>query len=145
MLHRLYKFDLPHRPNLMDKDAYFIPAGYDSLPLLRNNDVSNDLSKLYEERVPYVKPKNIVREEEIICEDLSTFLSKFTKKKTDLPSDTKLKEEDVPVDRISSLVKKAQPLDFGKFQNKVYASKGFNSEYNSNLSVKEESEKKDIV
>jgi hypothetical protein len=132
----------------MDKDAYFIPAGYDSLPLLKNNDISYDLAKLYEERIPYTKPKNIVREEEIICEDISAFLSKFNKRKAiDATSETKIKEEEpLNVQEVisSSPLKQQSRPDFNIFKGPCN-SKGFNTEFNSNMTVKEETEKKDIV
>lgn len=77
ILHRIYKFDLRHRPNLMDRDSYFVPAGYDSISTLKSFDIQNELSMLYEERVPYVKPKNVIKEEEIACEDSNAFLKRF--------------------------------------------------------------------
>jgi hypothetical protein len=89
ILHRSYKFDLVHRPNLMDRDAFFIPSGYDNLNVLKSTDVNNDLSTPYEERIPMVKPKAIIRDEEVFCEDVNTFLNKFknkTKTLTSLPS-----------------------------------------------------------
>lgn len=72
-----------HKPNIMDKDSFFIPSGYDSLTTLKNFDINNHLAMLYEERVPYVKPKNVIKEEEIMCEDTQVFLGKYrTTKKT---------------------------------------------------------------
>ena len=37
--------------------------------------MSNDLGKIYEERIPVVKPKNIVKEQEVICEDITAILN----------------------------------------------------------------------
>lgn len=81
ILHRIYKFELRHKPNLFDKDSYFVPAGYDSAAMLKDFDMQEDLKLLYEERVPPVKPKNVYKEEEeVVCEDLNNFLGKFRDK-----------------------------------------------------------------
>jgi dynein light intermediate chain 1 len=88
ILHRIYKFDLIHRPNLMDKDAYFIPSGYDNLNVLKSTDINNDLAIPFEERIVPVKPKAIIREEEIFCEDVNNFLSKFKNKVKSVQSTT---------------------------------------------------------
>jgi hypothetical protein len=64
----------------MDRDSYFVPAGYDSLSILRSFDIQNELQLLYEDRVPYVKPKNVIKEEEVQCEDLNLFLKRFVEK-----------------------------------------------------------------
>lgn len=45
------------------------------MTLLRGFDISNDLQKLYEERIPQPKQKNIIKEQEVICEDISVFLN----------------------------------------------------------------------
>lgn len=37
--------------------------------------MNNDLGKLYEERIPTIKPKNMVKEQEVVCEDISTILN----------------------------------------------------------------------
>jgi hypothetical protein len=61
----------------VDKDAYFIPAGYDSHSLLRSTDLSSELAIPFEERIQVIKPKNVIREEpEVTCEDLSIFLTR---------------------------------------------------------------------
>ena len=80
ILHRIYKFDLRHRPNIMDRDSYFVPAGYDSITVLKNFDMQNELMMLFEERVPAIKQKNLLKEDEIVCEDVNTFLKRFVDK-----------------------------------------------------------------
>ena len=80
ILHRIYKFEFRHKANTMDKDSYFIPAGYDSTSVLKNFDIQNELGLLYEDRVPVVKPKNVINEEEITCEDVNVFLKRFVDK-----------------------------------------------------------------
>lgn len=60
---------------MTDKDSYFLPVGYDTLTILKGSDINGDLDKLYEERIPYVKPKNVMKEEEVVCQDISAFLS----------------------------------------------------------------------
>jgi hypothetical protein len=64
----------------MDRDSYFVPAGYDWISILKNFDIQNELQLLYEERVPYVKPKNVIKEEEVVCEDVNLFLKRFVDK-----------------------------------------------------------------
>jgi hypothetical protein len=64
----------------MDRDSYFVPAGYDSISILKSFDIQNELQYLYEDRVPYTKPKNVIKEEEVLCEDLNLFLKRFIEK-----------------------------------------------------------------
>lgn len=76
--HRLYDFKFTYKPNIIEKDAYFIPAGYDSLPLLSSYDIQGDLSKIYNERVSNIKPKvNNAQDDELVCEDQQSFLKKY--------------------------------------------------------------------
>ena len=73
--HILFNFDLVHKPNLIDKEAYFIPAGYDNLELLKSNDDQknkNYLRETYEKRITPVIRKTI-QEDDIQCEDTNTF------------------------------------------------------------------------
>jgi hypothetical protein len=60
ILNRIYNFDFLYKPNLSDRDSYFVPCGYDSLPVLRGFDTNDDLSKFYEERIPPFKNKGAV-------------------------------------------------------------------------------------
>ena len=74
----MFDFDLIHKPNLIDKEAYFIPAGYDNLTLLESSDekknylketYENKINKnLFEKKTIQIKP-----EEDIQCEDTNTF------------------------------------------------------------------------
>ena len=75
--HSLFNFELPHKPNLIDKDCFFIPAGYDSLTALKQIDTQKDLEVLFDEKIPPEKTKNVAGEEEIICEDTNVFLGKL--------------------------------------------------------------------
>lgn len=75
--HRLYGFEFKHKTNLIEKDGYFIPAGYDSLPLLTSSDIQGDLTKIYNERITNVKQKKDNVEEEQTCEDYQSFLKKY--------------------------------------------------------------------
>jgi len=77
LLHRVYNFDFTIRPNLIDKDSYFIPAGYDSTPVLNSFDLQGDLSKIYNERISNLEKKKNEEEKEIICDDTQKFLKKF--------------------------------------------------------------------
>jgi len=57
ILNRTYNFEFNYKPNLSDKDSYFVPSGYDSLPVLREFDSNDELKKLYDERIPPLKNK----------------------------------------------------------------------------------------
>jgi hypothetical protein len=37
--------------------------------------MNNDLGKIYEERIPAIKAKNLIKEQEVICEDISAILN----------------------------------------------------------------------
>lgn len=97
--HRLYGFEFKHKTNLIEKDAYFIPAGYDSLPLLTSSDIQGDLTKIYNERITNIKQKKDNFEEEQTCEDYQSFLKKFYGQ--------------------SSTVNKTNKLDTGMSQKKI--------------------------
>ena len=73
--HILFSFDLIHKPNLIDKEAYFIPAGYDNLTLLESNDEKKQyLKEPYENKITFEKKNKINKEEaDIQCEDTNTF------------------------------------------------------------------------
>lgn len=77
LLHRLYKFDFTAKPNIIDKESYFIPSGYDSLSILKSYDAQNDLDKIFAERINSTKQSAKALEEEITCEDSQMFLKKF--------------------------------------------------------------------
>ena len=49
--HRLFDFPLIKKPNLIEKDSYFIPAGFDSMGMLRDSDTQGDLKKTFEDEV----------------------------------------------------------------------------------------------
>ena len=70
--HILFGFDLVHKPNLIDKEAYFVPAGYDNLPLLQSNDKSNYLEQAFETKIPPIIREDVT-EEDIQCEDTNLF------------------------------------------------------------------------
>ena len=54
--HILFRFDLIHKPNLIDKEAYFIPSGYDDLSSLKTNYSDEE----YEKKItPLVRPSKI--------------------------------------------------------------------------------------
>jgi hypothetical protein len=77
IVHRIYDYDFYHRPNIIDRDAYFIPAGYDSLQVLNSFDIQGDLQKIYNERISNIEEKGNTLEKEIVCEDAQVFLKKF--------------------------------------------------------------------
>lgn len=73
--HRLFDFPLTKKPNLIEKDSYFIPAGYDSLTMLRESDSNQDLKKFFEDEIKEEKKNERKKEEtEVECEDTNNFL-----------------------------------------------------------------------
>lgn len=60
ILNRIYNFEFLNKPNLSDKDSYFVPSGYDSLPVLKGFDTNDDLNKFYDDRIPAFKNKGAV-------------------------------------------------------------------------------------
>ena len=72
--HILFNFDLAHKPNLIDKEAYFLPAGYDNLPLLESNAEQNKYKdEEYQKKINPPVKKIEKQEEDIQCEDTNTF------------------------------------------------------------------------
>jgi hypothetical protein len=65
----------------MDRDSYYIPVGYDSSSILKNFDSQGHLEILYDERIQKISQKNIIKEEEVVCEDTNAFLGKILKTK----------------------------------------------------------------
>ena len=72
--HILFNFELAHKPNFIEKEAYFIPAGYDDLKLLNSNEEINKyLEEPYEFKIKQEIREREIFEEDIQCEDTNTF------------------------------------------------------------------------
>ena len=72
--HVLFNFELVHKPNFIEKEAYFIPAGYDDLTLLKSNEeIKKYLEESYEDRIKKENNEKQIIEEDIQCEDTNTF------------------------------------------------------------------------
>ena len=79
--HILFNFDLAHKPNLIDKEAYFLPAGYDNLPLLESNAEQNKYKdEEYQKKINPPVKKIEKQEEDIQCEDTNTFFESLKTK-----------------------------------------------------------------
>ena len=78
IFHRLFNLDLIHKSNMIDKNSYFIPSGYDRLSVLKSNDTQKDLDYEFSDKIKEEKEENkdIVFEEEITCLNESDFLKK---------------------------------------------------------------------
>lgn len=149
IVHRLFGFDLTHRPNLSEKESYFIPAGYDSLSALKNSDTQNMLSILYDEKLPVVKPKTYVNEDEIVCEDTNVFLAKL---KSERPSRGHIATGSLG--NVRDFIHKSRPSDIadkltgagetspGKFK-KFLAKKNEEKKEDTKTSTKTDAPKKD--
>ena len=79
--HVLFNFELAHKPNFIEKEAYFIPAGYDDLKILNSNEeIKKYIEEPYEFKIkPEIKERQII-EEDIQCEDTNTFFETLKKK-----------------------------------------------------------------
>lgn len=79
--HIFFNYPLTNKPNLIDKEAFFIPAGADDSSVLEENELF--LSKAYEKEFEDpTKKKSIVEENDVICEDTNNFLSEIKKMTT---------------------------------------------------------------
>ena len=68
--------DLVHKSNIIDKNSYFIPSGYDRLSVLKSNDTQKDLDCEYSDQIKGEEEEDIM-EDEIKCEKLSDYLQKI--------------------------------------------------------------------
>ena len=72
--HILFNCELAHKPNFIEKEAYFIPAGYDDLKTLNSNEeIKRYLEEPYEHRIRQEIRENPIIEEDIQCEDTNAF------------------------------------------------------------------------
>ena len=80
--HTIFNFQLANKPNLIDKEAYFIPAGSDDNTELENEPVYKEfLMKTYEKEIENpTQKKNIVAENDVTCEDTNSFLREIKDK-----------------------------------------------------------------
>lgn len=75
ILYSLFNYDLVHKPNMIEKNAFFIPSGYDRMSILKNNDTQKDLDFDFLDKIKEEK-EEIKVEDEIECEKSSEFLKK---------------------------------------------------------------------
>ena len=75
ILYSLFNYDLVHKPNMIDKNSFFIPSGYDRLSILKSNDTDHDLDYEFSDKIKEEK-EEIKIEDEIECEKSSDFLKK---------------------------------------------------------------------
>ena len=104
IFHSLFNYDLVHKPNMIDKNSYFIPSGYDRLTVLKSNDSQHDLDYEYTDIIKEEKEEEII-EEEVICEKVSDFFKKVKDRvyrsrksiiREDLKSGKNLQFKDIP-------------------------------------------------
>ena len=75
IFYSLFNCDLVHKPNMIDKNSFFIPSGYDRLSVLKNNDSENELDYEFTDIIKEEKVEQKV-EDEITCEKMSDYLKK---------------------------------------------------------------------
>ena len=79
--HILFNFELTHKPNFIEKEAYLIPGGYDELKSLNSNEeIKKFLEEPYENRIRQENKEREILEEDIQCEDSNTFFETLQKK-----------------------------------------------------------------
>ena len=61
---------------MIDKNSFFIPAGYDRLSVLKSSDTQSDLDYEFTDIIKEEKEEEEKIEEEILCENMSDFLKK---------------------------------------------------------------------
>lgn len=66
-----------HKSNVIDKNSFFIPSGYDRLSVLKSNDSQHDLDYEYSDQIKQEKEEDTIVEDEIKCEKLSDYLKKI--------------------------------------------------------------------
>ena len=76
IFYSLFNCDLVHKPNMIDKNSFFIPSGYDRLSVLKSNDSQNDLDYEYTDVIKEEKEEKLKEENEIKCEKVSDYLKK---------------------------------------------------------------------
>jgi hypothetical protein len=116
--HILFNFELAHKPNFIEKEAYFIPAGYDDLKLLNSNEeIQKYLEEPYEFKIkPEIREREII-EEDIQCEDTNTFFESLKKKGIkgkDIIQKSKTTKEPTP----SIIEQKKQEVNNQEIKNK---------------------------
>ena len=75
IFHSLFNFDLVHKSNMIDKNSYFIPSGYDRLSVLKSNDSQHELDYEFTDIIKEEKEEEKI-EDEIKCEKVSDFFQK---------------------------------------------------------------------
>ena len=75
IFYSLFNCDLVHKPNMIDKNSFFIPSGYDRLSVLKSNDTQNELDYEFTDIIKEEKEEKKV-EDEITCEKMSDYLKK---------------------------------------------------------------------
>lgn len=76
IFHSFFNFDLVYKPNMIDKNSYFIPSGYDRLSVLKSSDSQSDLDYEFTDIIKEEKEEEEKFEFEIHCENISDFLKK---------------------------------------------------------------------
>ena len=66
-----------HKSNVIDKNSFFIPSGYDRLSVLKSNDSQHDLDYEYSDQIKQEKEEDTIVEDVIKCEKLSDYLKKI--------------------------------------------------------------------
>ena len=124
--HTIFHFQLANKPNLIDKEAYFIPAGSDDITELENEPVYKEfLNKIYEKEFenPSQK-KNIVTENDVTCEDTNIFLKEI--KDRFLSKEDKNLRASMPPSNLFSHKKNTNADDIKNFLTNANISTGIN-------------------
>ena len=77
IFHSLFNYDLVYKPNMIDKNSFFIPAGYDRLSVLKSSDSQSDLDYEFTDVIKEEKEEETMIEVEFLCENISDYLKKI--------------------------------------------------------------------
>ena len=124
IFHSLFNFDLIHKSNIIDKNAFFIPSGYDRLSVLKNSDTDQELDYEFTDVIKEEKEENIV-EDEIVCEKVSDFLKKvkdrtYKSRKSIIRDDLRIGKS-LLHDKKKDLIKKDEAKDKEKKEENTQA------------------------
>lgn len=119
--HTLFNFELLHKPNLIEKEAYFIPSGYDDLNILMSNEETKKyLEEYFEMKILSEDRTKYNAEEDIQCEDINTFfeiLQKNGVKGKENKSKNKIKEPSPPKEQKKVEIKIENKIQDKKIEN----------------------------
>lgn len=111
--------------------------------------MNNDLAKIYEERIPAIKAKNIVKEQEVVCEDISAILNSIRDSKkmghaSDYNSNSNSSALDDKGKKKLEILSGIRKQDYNTSVNTNVSANNYNSTINSNFESSDNKAKNDF-